>query len=261
MRLGKSLIIIVLACSFGVARGQADNSLLDKIDFNEIARCLTKAQESDTNPKNQQYNMILAADSILSKSVDSYQIYVALYQYLIGGFSELGANMVVDYLVRMPYLEYVNADTEQRNNIISIAESYSRVKIGSQAPEIHSVTVFDKEFDLYAINKKHVILLFWSYSCPHCRDLIDEMGKITTENDDVAIVTVNVSGDFKKVRKLIKKSGLKDQYNICDGKGWDSQIVDDYAVDMTPSLILLDKDKIIIAKPFDIEEVIKYLEL
>ena len=250
MRLGKSLIIIVLACSFGVARGQADNSLLDKIDFNEIARCLTKAQESDTNPKNQQYNMILAADSILSKSVDSYQIYVALYQDLIGGFSELGANMVVDYL-----------DTEQRNNIISIAESYSRVKIGSQAPEIHSVTVFDKEFDLYAINKKHVILLFWSYSCPHCRDLIDEMGKITTENDDVAIVTVNVSGDFKKVRKLIKKSGLKDQYNICDGKGWDSQIVDDYAVDMTPSLILLDKDKIIVAKPFDIEEVIKYLEL
>ena len=80
MRLWKSLIIIVLACSFGVARGQADNSLLDKIDFNEIARCLTKAQESDTNPKNQQYNMILAADSILSKSVDSYQIYVALYQ-------------------------------------------------------------------------------------------------------------------------------------------------------------------------------------
>ena len=234
MRWLKSLIIIVLLSAFSVARGQNDN---------------------------RQYDMILEADSILSRCVPSYDMYVAAYQYLISGYSELGANMVVDYLARIPYLEYLEADAEQKNALIKIAESYERVKIGSQAPEIQSVTVYDKRFDLYDIDKKYTLILFWSYSCPHCRNMMNELGELASRHDDIAIVTVNVSGDFKQVKKLIKMSGLKKSYNICDGKGWDSKIVDDYAVDMTPSLFLLDDDKVIIAKPFDLEEVILSIEL
>ena len=64
-----------------------------------------------------------------------------------------------------------------------------------------------------------------------------------------------VSKDLKKVKRLLRKAKLDSQYNICDGMGWDSPIVEDYAVDMTPSLFLLDEDKVLIAKPFDIEEV------
>jgi len=98
------------------------------------------------------------------------------------------------------------------------------------------------------------VILFWSYSCPHCRDMISELGQLAKSNPEVAIVTVNVSGDIKKVKRLIKKSHLEKTYNICDGLGWRSPIVEDYAVDMTPSLFLLDENKIIIAKPFDFEE-------
>ena len=273
MKLHKSLIIIVLVSAFSFAKGQSDELLLDKIDFNDttlieggfmwetIAEYITQAQESDADPKNQMYNLILAADNVLGRSVTSYQMYVAVYQYLLSGFSELGANAIVDYLVRMPYLESLNANEEQRNSIISIAESYERVKIGLQSPEIQCITVFDKEFDLYDIDKKYTIILFWSYSCPHCRDLISELGRLTSEKNDVAIVTVNVSGDFKQVKKLLKKAGLKKQYNVCDGKGWNSEIVEDYAVNMTPSLFLLDKDKIIISKPFDLEEITNSVEL
>ena len=257
MKLLKLLIVIILVSVFSVAKGQDDDSL----PWDTIAEYITRAQKSDTNPKNQMYNMILAADNVLSKSVTSYETYVAVYQYLISGFSELGANMVVDYLVRVPYLEYLNADDEQRSHILDIAESYNRVKIGSEAPEIQSITVFGKDFDLYDIDKKYTVVLFWSYSCPHCRNLLKELAGFASKHKDVAVVTVNVSGDSRQVKKLIKKSGLKKQYNIYEENGWDSAIVENYAVDMTPSLFLLDENKVIIAKPFDFDEVIEIVDL
>ena len=73
-------------------------------------------------------------------------------------------------------------------------------------------------------------------------------------------MTVAVSDNIKKVKRFLKKTHFEEYYNICDGKGWNSPIVEAYAVDMTPSVFLLDKNKIIIAKPFDIEELINEIE-
>ena len=104
------------------------------------------------------------------------------------------------------------------------------------------------------------IILFWSYSCPHCRDLIKELAEFADKNEHITVVTVNVSGDLKKVRRLLKKTGSKKYHNIFESEGWKSQIVEDYAVDMTPSLFLLDEDKVLIAKPFDIDEIIEFFD-
>lgn len=267
MKLLKTFVIIVLVLVFSVSEGQTNESLLDQIDFNDttliagdfmwqtIAEYITEAQNSTDDPKNQMYMIILAADNVLSRSVVSYDMYYAVYQYLINGFSELGANMVVDYLVRMPYLEYLNPDDEQRAVISSIAEAYNRVKIGFEVPEIHCITIDKLEFTLSEINTPKTIVLFWSDTCPHCCELINELGQLAAGRDDIAVVTVCVSKDLKKVKRLLRKAKLNNQYNICDGMGWDSPVVEDYAVDMTPSLFLLDVNKVLIAKPFDIEEV------
>ena len=165
MKCLKSLVIIVLLTVFSMVKGQTDDSLLNQIDFSDtsliegdfmwqtIAEYITKAQESDTNPKNQAYMTILAADNVLSRSAVSYPMYLAVYQYLITGFSELGMNMVVDYLVRMPYLEYLHPDEEQINTITKISESYCRVKIGMEAPDIHAITINELEFDLNSLSK------------------------------------------------------------------------------------------------------------
>ena len=267
MKLLKIFVIIVLVSVFSFSKGQTDESLLNQIDFNDttliagdfmwqtIAEYITEAQNSTDDPKNQMYMMILAADNVLSRSVVSYDMYRAVYQYLISGFSKLGANMVVDYLVRMPYLEYLNPNDEQRAVISSIAEVYNRIKIGFVVPEIQSIMTNKLEFTLSEINAPNTVILFWSESCPHCCELVRKLGQLAAERNDVAVVTVCVSKDLKKVKRMLRKAKLNNQYNICDGLGWDSPIVEDYAVDITPSLFLLDENKVLIAKPFDIEEV------
>ena len=267
----KLLIIIVLLSAFSMTRAQMNDALLEKINFNDttlintefldstLAEYIDSAQNQELSTEGQMYNYILAADNVM-KNCTTYPMYKYVYQYLINGFSELGANLVVDYMIRLPYLEYLGADDEQLNEIINIAESYNRIKIGCKAPDIECVTVDDNLFNLYDVKEKFTILLFWSYSCPHCRDLIKELTEFADKNEDVSVVTVNVSGDLKKVRRLLKKTGAIKYHNIFAKEGWNSKIVENYAVDMTPSLFLLDKDKVIIAKPFDIDEIIEFFD-
>lgn len=271
MKSVKLLIIIILLSVFSIARGQINDDLLEKIDFNDttlvdsdflkttISDYITSAQNPDLSPRNQMYDMIIATDNVL-RNCTVYPMYKFVFQYLIYGFSELGANIVVDYMMRLPYFEYVDATAEQKNEILEIAESYNRVKIGAKAANIQSVTIKNTDFNLYSIDSKYTIVLFWSYSCPHCRDLIKELSGFVRKNEDFSVVTVAVSDNIKKVKRFLKKTHFEEYYNICDGKGWNSPIVEAYAVDMTPSVFLLDKNKIIIAKPFDIEELINEIE-
>lgn len=231
MNKAKLLIIILLLSSCSFVRGQVNN--------------VQKVQE---------YDLILEADRQLSECQD-FETYKSVYQYLIYGFSELGANMAVDFMVRLPYFEYLDATDEQRDEIMAIASTYERVKIGKKAPDIQTVTIDNQCFCLNDIEDEYTIMLFWSYSCPHCHDLLKELSAFAKKNKGFTIVTVNVSGESNKVKRLLRKSGLKNYYNICDGEGWNSPIVEDYAVDMTPSMFLFDKDKIIIGKPFNTEEI------
>lgn len=266
------MIIIILMSVFSSLNGQMNDALLEQIDFNDstlvdsdflkatLAEYIDSANNPEISAEKQMYNYILATDNVLKRCM-SFPMYKSVFQYLIYGFSELGANLVVDYMVRLPYFEYLNADSELTQEINAIAESYNRVKIGCKAPDIQGVTVEDESFELYNVKEKYVIILFWSYSCPHCRDLISEIGRFARNNKDLAIVTVNVSGEFKKVKRLLKKSLMGEAYNLYELTGWRSGIVENYAVDTTPSMFLLDKDKVIIAKPFDIEEIENIIDL
>lgn len=217
-------------------------------------------QDNRSIAKVQEYDMILEADRQLGECKD-YESYKSVYQYLIYGFSELGANIAVDYMIRLPYFEYLDATDEQKEEMMAIASSFERVKIGNKAPDIQSVTIDNTCFDLYDVDKDYTIILFWSYSCPHCHDLLKELSAFAKKNRSFAIVTVNVSGELRQIKRLLRRVGMKNYYNICDGEGWQSPIVEDYAVDMTPSMMLLDKNKIIIGKPFNTEEIENIVEL
>ena len=268
----KLLIIIVLMSVFSILEGQVNDTLLKKIDFNDttlvdsdfLKTTLAEYVDSAKNPQltgeNQMYNYILAVDEVLKKCT-SYPMYKFVYQYFIYGFSELGANMVVDYMMRVPYLENVGANSGQRNEIIALAASFEKIKIGHKAPDIHAVTIDGREFDLNSVENRYVIILFWSYTCPHCCSLLEELSGFVKENKDFAVVTVSVSKELKKVKKTLKKARITQCYNVCDGEGWKSPIIENYAVDMTPSMFLLDKDRNIIAKPFDTEEIMNSIEL
>lgn len=261
----KHLIIIGFLFVCSIVNGQTKTDLLDKIDFNdttlvgseefsrEILDYIGACQDTTKSAQNQIYDVILAVDDVLSRC-QVYEMYKFVYQYLIYGFSELGVNQVVDYMMRLPYIETLGLNDEELDEMRDLAESYSRVKIGVKAPEIQAYTIDKQDFKLESVSAEYTILMFWSANCPHCRDFISELGVYLSDKQNIAFVNVCVVGKQKVARRVIRRAKI-DGYTICDGLEWSSPIVNDYAVDMTPSLFLLDENKVILAKPFDIEEI------
>jgi len=253
-----------------VSNGQTESVLLDKIDFNDttligserlttaIMDYIASCQDTTKPAKNQIYDVIIAVDNVLAHC-PSFEMYKFVYQYLIYGFSELGVNQLVDYMMRLPYIETLGLNDDQYDELYKMAESYCRVKIGSKAPDIQTVTIDGVEFNLENVSSDYTILLFWSANCPHCKELIKEFGMYLVDKQNITLVNMCVIGNEKTVRKLIRKAKIKG-ITIFDGEEWNSLIVNDYAVDMMPSMFLLDKNKTILAKPFNIDEIEKVIK-
>ena len=227
---------------------------------NKIFDFLSIQLTSDQSQQQQIMSLILASDNVLNRASVNFEMYKFIFRFLIESFNELKINEVVDYLTRMPYSENIECSEEQYNELLSIAEFNSRARIGSIAKNISGTTIFDESFDLYSIDNDFTIVYFWSYTCDHCRENIKDLKIFLDENPDFSLVAVSVKGDLKKIKNLVKKTKLNG-YFYHDGLEWNCPFVDDYAVTATPSFYLLDKEKKIIFKPFDFNELVDFVKI
>lgn len=231
------------------------NVIADKtLDFLSILQ--TPEQDHDQ----QIMSLILGIDNVLYRATVNYEMYKYLFQFLIEGFNELGYEDIVDYMSRVPYSEEVDCTEEQYNELLSIVEFNSRVRLGSIAKNIAGTTIFDQDFELYELEDEFTIIYFWSYTCDHCRYTLKHLKNFLDENNNFSLVAVSVKGDLRKIKNLVKKEKI-DGYFYHDGLEWDSPVISDYAVTATPTFFLLDKDKKIIYKPFDFKELADFVSL
>ncbi len=131
---------------------------------------------------------------------------------------------------------------------------------------------------LYAINAEYTLLIFWSSACPHCSSALKQLKKIYEQ------YTQNLSGfvepryahsslrgrpdrvlrnfeilaiSLDEDESVWKKTIIEGEYNwlnYSEQKGWDSKVAQDYYLYATPTMLLLDKKKKIIAKPLTVEQ-------
>ena len=247
-------------------------NFFNEVDFNDLSLIPTNVmttkiidflsiqQLPGQNHDQQIMSIILGIDNVLCRSTVNFEMYEFVFQYLIEGFNELGYEDVVDYMTRIPYSENLECDEDQYNELLYIVEFNSRVKIGSQAKNISGQTIFDEEFDMYDIDSEYTIVYFWSYTCDHCRENIKQLKTFLEDNPDFSMVAVSVKGDLKKIKSYVKKYKVN-SYFYHDGLGWDSPHVNDYVVTSTPSFFVLDKDKNIVYKPFDFEELVEFVNI
>lgn len=257
---------------FNKQRNYLNANFFNDVDFNDLSLIPTNVlttkiidflsiqQTSDKNSDEQIMSFILGIDNVLYRASVNYDMYKFIFQYLIEGFNELGYENVVDYMTRIPYSDEMDCSVEQYNELLSIVEFNSRVRIGSLAKNISGKTIFNEDFDLYSIDSDFTIVYFWSYTCEHCRDNIKYLKRFLDENNNFSLVAVSVKGDLKKIKNLVKKEKIRGFF-YHDGMEWDSPYVSDYAVTATPSFFILDKDKNIIYKPFDFKELTDFVNL
>jgi thiol-disulfide isomerase/thioredoxin len=219
---------------------------------------LSLTQSANLNAQQSQLNFITGIDFILQKANENTRTYTFVVDYLLNGFSQLGLGMVVDYLVGLPHLNADCLETNDKLRLETLIEPYQKIKIGSKAPEIETETIAGNTFDLYALKAKTTLIYFWSITCPHCLEMMNDLTKLVREKPEITLVTVMTGFSNTVYKDFIEKEHIPG-HHICDNLSWDSPIIKDYHVVGTPTLFVLNDLKTIVQKPYDFEELQLFL--
>lgn len=128
-------------------------------------------------------------------------------------------------------------------------------QIGMKAPQIYLVDTLDQRKTLYDIKSDYLVLYFYDPDCGHCKKktpVLYDLYKKMDGDFDVAAVTVGT--DIKKWKEFIQKFGLEGWINLGDPH-YKSNFRVQYNVRSTPQIYIVDKNKMIIAKKLDVEQI------
>ena len=118
--------------------------------------------------------------------------------------------------------------------------------------------------NLHSLKNEHVLVVFWSATCGHCKKTMPKLHKKYIEewkaknNWDIEIFTVHIDDNDKALKAFVKEHKLS--WITTNDPDDTSHFRQAYNIYSTPVFYLLDKDKKIIAKRIDIETTEKILE-
>jgi thiol-disulfide isomerase/thioredoxin len=133
-------------------------------------------------------------------------------------------------------------------------EKVRKVAVGKQAPDF-DLGRPSQPGRLNDIRTDYTLLVFWSTTCPHCVKMIPDLKKIYDSRKGSSLEVVAISLDTSKTAlDNYLRTGPYTWINYADYKGWKGEVPAAYNISGTPTFFILDRDKKIIAKPFDLDE-------
>lgn len=129
------------------------------------------------------------------------------------------------------------------------------VQTGSTAPDFE---LEKGKLWLSNLENKYTLLVFWATWCPHCTEAMPSLKDLVTAYkqqhasegaNHFMTVAISLDTESEAWQTFVREHNLYQFLNFSELKGWKSDVVKKYNVYATPTMILLDKNKKIIAKP------------
>lgn len=199
----------------------------------------------------------IAIDSILTKARVNKVIYKHILEYMLDGFKKFGFDNVLNYLVENYVInEDICLDEKLSVTLERRIQQAKNFKPGSKVPDI----IFYDSLSLSDINIEKTLVIFYSSTCPHCQTILPQIYDIYKKQNDKIFEVLAISLDTIKNDWInyINKNNFK-WLNVSYFEGWDSKAAIDYQIYATPTMFLLDKNKILIKIISGIEELNSYL--
>lgn len=182
-----------------------------------------------------------------------------IIEFLITQFVNAGNIDFADYLLNSFYKKLPTKiqSTEFTANYLE----KTAVGIGRIAPEI-TWNTNGKDYKLSTINEaNNYVLVFWSTGCGHCLREIPQLYTFTKDIKNSKVIAFAMENDDLEWEKITQN--FTGWHHALGLKKWENPIARTYQIYSTPTYIVLDKNKKIIAKPETLDElqkIIKYLE-
>ena len=156
------------------------------------------------------------------------------------------ANYVTDiYLLKLA--------TKTKNKVLAeTISSYKKTSVGTKAPDFE-ITLDENNTSLYQLEgAEHYLLIFWSSGCGHCLSELPKVNELIAKKPNLKVIAFGLENDNAKWTSEIKK--YPDFTHVIGLGKWENSIVKTYGVAATPMYFLLSSSKIIMAKPYDYED-------
>ena len=176
-------------------------------------------------------------------------------EFLIEQFEETKNVDMIDFL----FENYYNKLPKSLQNDAFKNEKITKLttEIGRIAPDF-SWKDNGEILQLSTLNDaKNYVLVFWSTDCSHCLQEIPELHKFLQNKNDVKVIAFSMEKSDSSWKKM--KITLPNWHHILGLNKWENKIARTYNINATPTYFILDTNKKIIAKPYELKDVKAFL--
>ncbi|MCC5931993.1 MAG: redoxin domain-containing protein [Cyclobacteriaceae bacterium] len=153
------------------------------------------------------------------------------------------------------------ADDELVDKISKRIKEIKPTLIGKKAPALFGTDTLGNVVNLEKINAKYIVLYFYDPDCGHCRKktpVLKELYPSDFKSREIEIISVCTVTDQSKWKKFVREhkipwKDMADPNLRCNFRA-------EYNINTTPKLFILDRDKKIIAKQLDVEQIVDFID-
>ncbi len=204
-------------------------------------------------------SIISAVDELLLRSQGNEEMYRYIMVVMFQKYQNpkiMGMDKVFVHLSDEYYLKGKAswADSAMIAELKGEMKFHRENQMGMQAPYIALVDTLDKPVRLYHVQSEYTVLYFYSPTCGHCKKKTPVLKEVydRIKSKGVEVVAVCTDTDIPKWKEFIKDLDLN-WLNYGDPH-LRSNFRVQYNVRSTPVMYVLDKDKKIIAKKIDVDQ-------
>lgn len=190
----------------------------------------------------------------LDKLMSAAAVNDVLFQFLLEDIAQWTERTEFDeflvYLTESYLAQASCTDEKKKGEYKELLASYQKTSPGKQVPEIVIPRDSRGALILSEIPARYILVVFWASWCPHCNDMLPKLHGLYQRysRSDLEIVAVSMDNIKKDWEDNLKRNGYS-WINHSELKGWDCSIAYDYGIRATPTMILIDRNRTVIAKP------------
>ena len=219
----------------------------------KIIEYLMLYRSQDYSFSEQEDAFIEAVDMIMANVSGDPDLRTFAVEYLLDGFQSFGMERVETYIVDTYVDETCTTDAvelaQQR------VEGYRKMEEGQIAEDILIRSADQKMVRLSEVDADYTLVLFWATYCEHCTQMMPDLREwyLNDRPDNVEVFAVSIDTsrtDWELFLQVVEMPWI----NTHEPMGWEGKSAADYNIYATPTMILLDRERRIIARPYTLRE-------
>lgn len=196
---------------------------------------------------------IMAVDQILVYVPQFPELRAFVVEFMLEGFELLGLEQVQLHLAENYLDEACESDLAEL--VRSRMKAYKEMEVGATAPDFTVKDVNGLSISLSEIPNPYTLVMFWSSTCGHCREMMPELKQWYQEGNsqDIEVIAISIDSLAAPYLEYLAREEMP-WISSREELGWQGLVASSYHIYATPTFFLLDSARTIIARPASLRQ-------